>query len=207
MSLNPNCINWGTFFPQLFDNLYHSVASPLLVKVIVVVNQQCLGIELVCVPKCFGDEVVAEQFSPNGIAEILVSTAADCLVNYIPRLHTPLISFDHRFDVRFHTLHEHMWANLAVSFSKEPRRSPIIFGPDQAMPKHLQIIVLRKLNDLICLAKLKNAFTRLNRREFHTIFRGNVVEVINDKRFILIRFHRFQSNAHTNIKASTDGFL
>ena len=133
MSLHTNTMDGHTSVLHLLYHIINTVALARIALIIVVVEQQSIGISLVGKFESFGNKLVATEFIMTALAVGIGSlswtspsttkttTVRDGLVHYIPCIDDIFITIYNRMDVFTQTLIEHLLLDVTTFLvSKHP---------------------------------------------------------------------------------------
>src|SRR5688572_18700007 len=176
MPLQSNGVNRNVLCAQRANESYCFFALCRKFIIVIVVNQECVGVGLMRVLKCLGNELLAACLLPAGRTKE-VRAIIQRFIDNIPGSNATAVASDDALDVLPHPLQQQFTARRLVTFAIKPRRGAIVLRPNETMPHHFELMPRRELNESIGLSEIELAFHRLNGNRLHAVLRRHRAEL------------------------------
>ena len=128
-----------------------------------------------------GDELFAAGGTPAGRSQ-QGRAVVERLVDHVPHGDAAAVASDHGIDVRLHAPQEPLAAGGLFALAEEPRRRPVVLGPNQAVADHLEMACGGELHQRIGLGEIEPAFRSLHRIRFQAILGRHRIELRGKQR-------------------------
>ena len=178
MALHAHTVDAQAFGLEVPDQPADGLALFLTGQRVVVVVQLGIGVGLVGGAEGQFDELLAQKVEVGRLAERAV--VLDGLVHHIPAVYLTLEVADDGLDVLDEPLPEYFLGGRTgrITVGKPPVGSLRV--PDEAVPQHLQLVLLTVADELIGYAEVEDALGRSQRLRLHTVLGHGAVEVLVD---------------------------
>ncbi len=180
---------------HLLHHIVDAVALAGVALVIVVVEQQRIGVGLVGILESLGNELIAAELPvlalavgiarlPLAVAKLPTGIVADGLVHHVPAVDHILVAVDHGVDVLTQTLVEHFLLNR-TSFLVLEHPVGELRVPAEAVSAQLDATLAGKVGNRVCPTPVPDTFGRMDGDGLHVVLGCQAVELLSDERHLL----------------------
>ena len=216
VALHADAVDGHTALLHLLYHIIYTTALSRVSGIVVVIEQQCIGVGFVSKGKSLGNEFVATQTIKRRLAVGLRSRGLsqrdfgplvrDGFIDHIPAIDHVLIAVDHRVDMFAQTAIKQFFRGGLSRFCLEHPLAELRM-PTQAVPAQPNAIAPAEIGNAVGCFPVPNPLLRLQRSGLHGILRRDAVEVLPDERHLLFVRHIAPIHRHTYRKIIAIGLL
>ena len=196
MSLHTDAVDGYTLLLHLLHHIIYTVALARVTLVVVVIEQQRIGVGLMGKLEGLGDELVAAELPVAALAigitgnELAVDKAWTRIVFYrlvddIPAVDDVLIAVHHRMDMLAQPLVEHLLLDGASLLVGEHPVAELRV-PTQAVASQLDAVLAAIVSYTVGSTPVPHTLCRMHRYGLHIVLSRHTVEFTLDKRHLTV---------------------
>ena len=204
--LHTNTSDRYTGILHLLHHIVYSLALLGVCSVVVVIEQQSVGVCLMSIFKSFGNKFIATKFEQTTLAigrRLLSRTEAHHVVvvhgfvDHIPCIYNVLISVDYCMDMFAQALVEHLFFHFLTFFiGKHPVGELAV--PNQTMSAQFDTILSAEVGNTVCSPPVPYTFFWVYRYRFHIILGSHTVKFSLDQCDLFRLCNIVLIDSHTN---------
>lgn len=184
MALEADGVDGDVLFAETPEEAKAFFALGRQFVVVVVVDEEGLGIGLVGPTEAPSDEFVVAEAGPPGGSEPVVAVV-EGLVDHIPLGDAAAVTSDDGVDVVAQALKEELPIGRGVPGRVEPGRGAIVLGPDEAVADDLESVAFGESHECVRGGEAPLVFPRLDGGRFEGVFGSHDPKVAQEQGVVL----------------------
>ena len=199
MALHADAMDGHTLVQHLLHHVIDAIALSRVTLVIVIIEQQCVGVGLMGIFESLGDKLVATQLVvarltiriarlPLAVHHTSAGIVADGFVHHVPAVYHVLIAVHHRMDMFAQTLVENLLLD-GTSFLVLKHPVGKLRVPAQAVSAQLDAVLTAEIGNLVCLLKIPDALLGMEHTGFHVVLSSDAVKLTQCQRLLVLIGH------------------
>ena len=204
--LHTDAVDGHSLASHTQHHLVDVAALAAVALVVVVVEEDGLGVSLTSELEGFGDELVTAELVELGLTVGILAAVAHGFVHHVPGIDDILVAVHHRLDVVFQPcIEDFLIDKVALVVIVHPFGELVV--PDEAVAAHPYPVLAAEVGNAVCLFPSPHIGGGMERRWLHGILARHAVELLADEVLLSSNTHiaPTQRDAHKEILGK--GFL